>query len=233
MDDDPFAGVSSLEELPELIANAGDNNTYRAVGAFIRLAPTAPLDLVKRTALLPVIAENDRAMHAIALAAIAAGDLEYVQALRGRLEAKAHEHGSWGSWQSGAKFRLHSLFVALEGEPAKVRAFDLFAQDLAEGREWTVSLLPTLIDIFELLSPRPSWSSMWDTLTDHLEQFRDYQSGKELVVEGATSDEDLLADFIFCGLDLALHAMSWQCRLAAQDLADSANRGPGNSSKAY
>jgi hypothetical protein len=226
VDDDPFAGVSSLEELPELMSNVGDNNTYRAIGAFLRLAPTAPLDLIKRIAVLPVIAENDRALHAIALAALAAGDMEYVQALRSKFEAKALEHGSWGSWQSGAKFRLHSVFVALEGEPAKVRAFDLFAQDLAQGREWTVSLLPNLIDIFELLSPRPSWSSMWETLADHLEQFRDYQSGTELVVEGATSDEDLLAGFIFRALDLGLHTMSWQCRLAAQDLAGCAKRGP-------
>jgi hypothetical protein len=226
MDDDPFAGVSSLEELPELISKVGSNNTYRAVDAFLRLASTAPLELVKRTALLPVIAENDRALHAIALAALSAGDLGYVRALRQKLEAKAVEHGSWGSWQSGAKFRLHSLFVALEGEPEKVRAFDLFARDLAQGREWMVSLLPSLVDIFELLSPRPSWSTMWDTLTDHLEQFRDYQSGEELVVEGTKTDEELLADFIFCGLGLALHDMSWQCRLAAQDLADSSSKGP-------
>ena len=224
-DDDPFAGAASLEELPDLLTKAGDSNTYRAVGAFLRLAPSAPLDQIKRIAMLPVIAENDRALHAIAIAAIAAGDLEYVEVLKEKFQKKAVENGSWGSWQSGAKFRLHSLFVALEGESAKVRAFNLFAQDLAQGREWTVSLLPNVVDIFELLSPRPSWSSMWDTLTDHLEQFRDYQSGKELVVEGATSDEELLADVIVSGLKLALHDMSWQCRLAAQDMADSASSG--------
>ncbi|QQO21291.1 hypothetical protein JJB98_15810 [Bradyrhizobium diazoefficiens] len=225
-DDDPFVGAASLEELPELVSKAGDRNTYRAVDAFLRLAPGATLDLLKRTALLPVIAENDRALHAVALAALSAGDLEYVQTLRHKLEAKAVEHGSWGSWQSGAKFRLYSFLVALEGEAAKVRAFDLFAQDLAHGREWTVSLLPSLVDIFELLSPRPSWSGMWDTLADHLQQFRDYQSGKELEVQGQTSDDELLANFIFDGLSFVLHDMSWQCRLAAQDLADSSRTGP-------
>lgn len=225
-DDNSFAGVSSLGELPELIARAGSNNSYRAIDAFLRLAPSAPLNLLKRTALLPVIAENDRALHAIALAALSAGDWEYVQTLRRRLETKAVEHGSWGSWQSGAKFRLHSFLVALEGEPAKVRAFDLFAQDLARGREWTVSLLPSLVDIFELLAPRPSWSAMWDTLADHLQQFRDYQSGKELEVQVKTSDDELLANCIFDGLSFVLHDMSWQCRLAAQDLADSPRTGP-------
>ncbi|MGJ5049575.1 ATP-binding protein [Bradyrhizobium oligotrophicum] len=225
MDDDPFAGISSLEELPELISKAGENNSYRAVNALVRLAPNAPLGLVKHAALLPVIAENGRALHAIALAALSAGDLDYVETLRQKLEAKAVEHGSWGSWQSGAKYRLHSLLVDLEGEPAKVRAFDLFARDLAQGREWTVSLLPSLIDIFELLSPRPSWSAMWDMLTDHLEQFREYQTGEELLVAGTKSDEEILSDFIFCGLSLSLHDMSWQCRLAAQELADSC-KGP-------
>lgn len=218
-DDNPFADASSLEELPELISRVGDSKAYRAVDAFLRLAPGAPLDLLKRIALLPVIAENDRALHAAALAALSAGDRDYVQVLRCKLETKAVEHGSWGSWQSGAKFRLYSFLVALEGEPAKVRAFDLFAQDLAQGREWTVSLLPSLVDIFELLSPRPSWSAMWDTLVDHLQQFRDYQLGAELEVEGQTSDDELLANLIFYGLSFALHDLSWQCRLAAQDLA--------------
>jgi hypothetical protein len=60
---------------------------------------------------------------------------------------------------------------------------------------------------------------MWDILTDYLKQFRDYQSGTELVLEGLESDEELFADLAYSGLTFELHDMSWQCRLAAQELA--------------
>ncbi len=158
---------------------------------------------------------------AAALAAVAAGKRDQARAYADRLGKKAEESGSWGQWQGGSKFRLHRILIELEGEAARQRAFDSIAKDLSDGREWTGSLLPDLADVFDLLSPRPSWARIWDILTAHLVMFRDYEMGEDLRLrEDVTTEEELVGEFLFQAIDLMASALSWQVRIAAQELVE-------------
>ncbi len=177
--------------------------------------------IVEEIMRLPEFANDERAMTAAALAAIAAGKRDQAHAYADRLSKKAEESGSWGQWQGGSKFRLHQVLIELEGEAARQRAFDSFAKDLSDGREWTASLLPDLADVFDLLSPKPSWARIWEILTAHLVIFRDYEMGEDLRLrEDVTTEEELVGEFLFRAIDLMASALSWQVRIAARELVD-------------
>ncbi|MCX7319696.1 MAG: hypothetical protein NT113_09460 [Hyphomicrobiales bacterium] len=137
------------------------------------------------------------------------------------MSALAEGQGSWGEWQSGTKLRLYQLRVDLEGEQARLDAFDVFARDMARGGEWSSSLIPDLASVFELISPRPSWSEMWGALTDHLSLFRDYRLGRDLLEpEIEKSPEDLVAELLFQAIDLSSVELSRQVKVATSEIVD-------------
>lgn len=222
--DDPYAAATSLDELEIALSDHQSNDKrYYAVRKFEELAPKAEYEKVKAFVDRPGFADDQEALMAVARAALAAGLHGDARELAKKLRVRAESEGSWGHWQSGAKHRLHQILVELEGESAREKAFDAFAQDLSQGKEWIGSLLPDLIHVFELLSPRPSWSAMWDMLAENLMLFRDYKLGTEVETNNVEGDETfLIADFLFRALDLETLEMGRQVRLSAIELIETA-----------
>jgi len=215
-----FYGLRSLDELSATLD--GNSSLYGAIQAFERLAPFNSYDQIKRLMAHPQFAEDQRAMVIAARAAIAVGETKDAQSYADKLRAHAEVEGSWGEWQSGAKSRLHTILVALEGNAARERAFDAFVGDLSRGREWMVSLLPDLASVFGLLSPRPSFAAMWENLKDHLASFREYQLGEEVAsVTWRGDEEGLIAEMLFLAVDLASSEINHQVRLAAGEIVGS------------
>ncbi len=220
--DDPYRAVSSLEELKAALASGtDDNNQYWAIRKFEQLAPISYYKEVRAFIDRPDFTEDQTALTAAARAAVAAGNYEDARQFAGKLQTKAETDGSWGHWQSGAKHRLHQVLVELEGDSARAKAFDAFALDLSRGREWTGSLLPDLVDIFELFYPRPSWPALWEVLAAHLSQFRDYKLGGEIepaAFEGG--EEALISDLLFRAIRLFATDLERQVRLAVNEFSE-------------
>jgi energy-coupling factor transporter ATP-binding protein EcfA2 len=216
----PYRNVSSLPELRRALTKSEDvESSYYAARAFERLAPSGDYTQVKSLMECSAIAADDKAVLIAARAALAANQTKDLEDYTVRLRASAEKEGSWGQWQSGAKTRLHGLLVELEGETARRRAFDAFANDLSRGREWSVSLIPDVASVFEIISERPDWAAMWETLIAHLNVFRDYQAGRDLEKDSdCTTEEELVAKLLFSAMDLMTGDVSRQVRFAAREL---------------
>jgi hypothetical protein len=221
-EENPYAAANSLAELEVALSSREvDSQRYHAIRKYAELAKDADYVEVKAFMTRPEFLEDQSALTAAARAAIAAGCREDAHLYAEKLRVRAGIDGSWGHWQSGAKHKLHQILVELEGEPARVRAFEAFANDMSRGREWTGSLLPDLVEIFELFSPRPSWSAMWDALAAHLALFRDYRLGRDVVLMGfETEREALISDLLFQAVDLMATEVARQVRLTAIELVD-------------
>jgi hypothetical protein len=216
-----FDQATSLEELEtQLSAEHDDKQSHNAVRAFERLTERGSYELVKRLIQDVRLKNDSRAQFAAARAAVRAGDLDAARSYLPDLQAAAERDGSWGAWQSGAKLRLHRLLAELEGAPAKERAFDAFSNDLSQGREWTISLIPDIASVFEVAVPGVSWTKMWDVLEDHLKQYRDFRTGKELPFQEnpPATDEDLIAAWLCSAVDLMTSSLTHQVRLTAMSL---------------
>jgi len=220
-EDVAFDHVTSLEELEtRLAADHDDKQNHNIVRAFERLAESGSYEIVQRVIQDARLRNENRAQFATARAAVRAGDLDAARSYLPDLQAAAEHDGSWGAWQSGAKLRLHRLLAELEGASAKERAFDAFSNDLSHGREWTISLIPDIASVFEVAVPGVSWAKMWDVLEDHLKQYRDFRTGKELPFQEnpPAMEEDLIAAWLCSAVDLMTSSLTHQVRLTAMSL---------------
>ena len=169
----------------------------------------------------PSIASDGRVKFALAQAAIRRGRLDDARAIAASMRDDAQAKGSWGEYQDGGKIRWHRIMTELDGQPARQDAFTAFANDLAQGREWTFSLLPDLCDVLELCEPRPTWPEAWFLLSEHLQQFREFGLGQPGEVEplaGGTY-HDLMARLLIRAFETTVSELAPRMRMAVAELA--------------
>ncbi len=219
---DPFEGIETLDALAQALGTDGQDHDYYAGRALERLAATATYDEVKRFADLSQIKKSQGGLLAIARAAARCNARQDAERHAESLRVLIDKDGSWGSWQSGAKLRLHTLLIDLEGDVARERAFDAFAYDLSRGKEWSSSLVPDLADVFSIFADKPDWPRFFGILVSHLKEFRDFQGGSELAVPAdmPATDESLLATIMISAVELMTSDLCEQVRFAARDLED-------------
>lgn len=221
--DDAFANVKSITELSERLRTADGKSSWSIAGTVRRLAPIASHQELK--ALLdahPNLLEEERILSIATLTAIREGASDVVADWAKRLAEKANEESSWGGYQSGAKTRLFTVRTQLEGDKAREEAFDRFAFDLSRGREWTYSLLPDIGEVLSLIKPTLPFAEVFRLLETHLEEFREYKSGKPLALPAGAGAcaEQVLTELHVRAIDVGVSALTQQARLALRETAE-------------
>lgn len=222
-DDGWLETVHTLDDLRTHLSTATSAPaSYEIVRAVERLAAHVDYDqlcsFVKNDS---SIANDGRVKFALAEAAIRHGRLDDARAFAVAMRDEAQAKGSWGEYQDGGKIRWHRIMTQLDGDQARRNAFTAFAHDLAQGREWTFSLLPDLCDVLELCEPRPSWPEAWSLLSEHLKQFREYELGQPVEVEplAGGAHQDLLARLLIRAYETTVTELAPRVRMAIADLA--------------
>jgi len=227
--DDAFANVKSITELSEQLRTADGKSSWSIVGTVRRLAPIASHQELK--ALLdahPDLLEEERILSIATLAAIRESASDVVADWAKRLTEKANDESSWGGYQSGAKTRLFMVRTQLEGDKAREEAFDRFAFDLSRGREWTYSLLPDIGEVLSLIKPTLPFADVFHLLQTHLEEFREYKSGKPLALPAGAGAyaEQVFSELYVRAIDVGVSALTRQARLALRETAEVAGGTP-------
>lgn len=227
--DDAFANVKSITELSERLRTSDGKSSWSIAGTVRRLAPIVSHQELK--ALLdahPNLLEEERILSIATLTAIREGASDVVADWAKRLAEKANEESSWGGYQSGAKTRLFMVRTQLEGDKAREEAFDRFAFDLSRGREWTYSLLPDIGEVLSLIKPTLPFADVFRLLETHLEEFREYKSGKPLALPAGAGAcaEQVLSELYVRAIDVGVSALTQQARLALRETAEVAGGTP-------
>jgi hypothetical protein len=221
-DDSWLETVHSLDDLRTYLSTTSPATaSYEIVRAVERLATHVDYDQLCSLVTSETSVGNDgRVKFALALAAIKSGRMEDARAFAVAMRDEAQAKGSWGEYQDGGKIRWHRIMTQLDGQKARQNAFTAFAHDLSQGREWTFSLLPDLCDVLELCEPRPSWPQAWSLLSEHLEQFREFELGRPAEVEPLTggTSQDLLARLILRAYETTVTELAPRARVAIAEL---------------
>jgi hypothetical protein len=222
--ENPFFLVRTLEDFNAVLERVGkDAKSWDMVPAFERVLQRIPYDAAKVIfEANEVLQKDERAIDAMAEAALSAGRPDEAVPYAAALNHLATNKGGWGDgWTEPTKQRYHRLDVRLRGDVARRAAFDAFAEDLANKRGYADSLLPDLCDVIELLSPRPTWADAWARLEGLLRLFREYQRGVDLqaVSETTLSDDHTLGDLLHRALSTTSLELSKMARTAAVELA--------------
>ena len=217
-----FDHIETLQALEKEIANGLDSSDWYAIArAFERLSPSSQFEAIKEFYdANSQITNEPRAITAVGLAAAKAEKMADAQEAASKLEKMSHQYGAWGQWESGGiKLRYHKLQIAIEGEPARKRAFERFISDLGRNKENISLSLPDLTDIFDVVAPDLSWSNAWTALSKQLKQFRESAWGRPLVAEVAPlSEVDVLAKVLLTGFHLRAGTITRQTRLAVREI---------------
>jgi len=181
--EDPFFLARSLEDIIKLLEiHRSSTNIYGARRAFIRVLEWADYDdAIRLFNGERELNEDERVLEAVARKAAEQGSHFDLNVALDRLKKIAEEEGSWGgAWRSEAKLRYHRLIQELGLADRHEDVFDVFVNDCSAGRESIENLLPDLTDVLDLFGDMADWIKVWETLEEHLREFREYQMGREL-----------------------------------------------------
>jgi hypothetical protein len=225
--EDPFFLVRTAEDFRAVLREVGNGpGSWNAVPAFRRIAPRIDYESARAIfELSEVVSADERAIAALADAALTAGQREEATRLVERLGELAARRAGWGGFIRGDSKQLyHALTVRLNGEPARRAAFDAFCSDLISGHEYVESVFSSVADVLDLLSPRPTWAEAWASLCDQLSHFREYRRGHDVLVQSDPEgeDEDALVDILYDAIDCGSSALADMARVAAGELAETA-----------
>ena len=154
--------------------------------------------------------EDERVLEAVARKAAKHGSHFDVNFALDRLKRIAEDEGSWGgAWRSEAKLRYHRLIKELELADRHEDVFDAFVKDCSEGRESIENLLPDLTDVLDLFGDMTDWIKVWESLEEHLREFREYQMGRELPAcdSALANPEKTLSKLLIRGLTTTVGAL--------------------------
>jgi energy-coupling factor transporter ATP-binding protein EcfA2 len=221
--ENPFFLVRTLADFNGVLERIGkDAKSWDLVPAFARILPRIPFDTAKATFEGNELLQRDeRAIEGMAEAALSAGRQDEAITYVASLKQMAMNKGGWGDgWFEPTKQRYHRLDVRLRGDVARLAAFDAFTEDLANRRGSADYLLPDLCDVFELLSPRPTWADAWASLEGLLRHFREYRHGVDLEPVSPTtlSDEHTLGGILYRAFSITSLELSKMSRTAALEL---------------
>jgi hypothetical protein len=182
-----------------------------AKGAFIRVLEWADFDeAIRLFSRERELNQDERVLEAVARKAAKHDSLSHLNAALDGLKRIAEEEGSWGGgWRSEAKLRYHRLVKELGLADRHKDVFDVFVDDCSAGRESIENLLPDLTDVLDLFGDIVDWVRVWETLEEHLCEFREYRMGKELpVLEIASADAaKTLSRLLIRGLTTTVDAL--------------------------
>jgi hypothetical protein len=222
---DAFAAARSLGELSQLLVEANGKTDYRTVDHINRLIEASSFEEAESFAdQHPSFLDDGRVRFALARAAVAAGKHGRARELLNEYKPE-RERQYWDPWYGGAKLELHRLLVALDGDAGREVAFRQFAEDLSRGRENIVSLLPDLPDVISVISAKPNWPAIWESLQEQLSGFRDYRLGDDVEIREDVlpkCEDELLAFIYQKAFSLRLAELSHQARVGAALGCDSA-----------
>jgi len=210
--EDPFFLARCLDDIIRLLElHTGSTNVYGAKGAFIRVLEWADFDeAIRLFSRERELNQDERVLEAVARKAAKHDSLSHLNVALDGLKRIAEEEGSWGGgWRSEAKLRYHRLVKELGLADRHKDVFDVFVDDCSAGRESIENLLPDLTDVLDLFGDMVDWVRVWETLEEHLCEFREYRMGKELPVhEIASADAaKTLSRLLIRGLTTTVDAL--------------------------
>ena len=223
-DDDPFSTARHLQELKQILGTPeGRPRAYLVKYALTRIAPSTPYEELKSFIdQEPEACANEQIYDEMGRRALTLNRRRDVEYFLGKLESLLQDRGSWGgAWNGDAKQRYFRLRRDAGYIGAEEEAFARFANDLASQGESVDLILQELCDVLEILSPKLSWAEAWQLLQDHLEEFREYRSGADMVdrAELGVEPSDLLAELLFRAFETTSIPLIKMTRTAAIECA--------------
>ena len=223
-DDDPFSAARDLQELKLIFGTLeGRSQAYRVKYALTRIAQSTPYEELKSFIDdEPDACANEQIYDEMARRALKLGRRREFEYFLGKLESLLQDRSSWGgTWSGDAKQRYYRLRRDAGDIGAEEKAFARFANDLASQAESVELILPDLCNVLEILSPKLSWGVVWQLLQGHLEQFREYRSGADIVdrAELGVEPYDLLAELLFRAFETTSIPLTKMARTAAIECA--------------
>lgn len=191
-----YDDVADLTELAKQLEHAeAEGINYEAQAAFRRLVGTAEFSTA--SAIFdrwPKIREDNTTRFALINLAIDQGNVEAARRLLAGYELSKDPYATWAGWTGGGALRYFQILARLNGEPARLTAYNHLVGALAAGRESVMSLMLEIDDVLPTIAEVPNWPAVWDCLAEQLETTREHASGKPFHSdESPGSDEETLS----------------------------------------
>ncbi|HET7562815.1 MAG TPA: hypothetical protein VFJ87_10615 [Rhodanobacteraceae bacterium] len=217
---DDVADITSLTARLDEVATDGSVD-YDATKAFIRLIPTADIDvalaLFDRHAR---ISQDNRARFSLVDRALAVGRNDVAARLVNGYVIAEDRSASWSWTMGGGRRRYFQARLKLDGAAVHADAYANFASALAAGEEMTNSLLWDIDDIWPVLTTAPNWQAMWESVEEQLPCTRDYRLGKDIEMIDVDTDSALTAKLFHQLLALPIPELRWHAERGLSALAD-------------
>jgi hypothetical protein len=209
--------VSSLAELEERLTQENiESLDYQGASAYARLISTASTQVAHRMfERWPRLQKDTRARFALADRALGDGEPALARALVDGYLDQLDEDATWSYWTGAGKLKYFQARLKLDGNIVHEEAFSDFVGALAAGREYTVSLLADVEDVFPVIAAVPDWPAMWECLAEQLSTTREYAIGRKFEVTTELIDEELIAAIYKWALSLSIFELRMRFRSGA------------------